>query len=86
MLPESSEGEAYQVAERLRRYVASAITSVDQVKTVSITISLGISTFNPQSVGETESTAILRRFVKMSDDAMYKAKGNGRNRCEIWAD
>lgn len=84
VLPEGSTEEALQVAERLRRCVELATTSVDQVKAVSITISLGIATFSPRYVGETDPTTILKRFVKMSDDAMYQAKSEGRNRTIAW--
>lgn len=43
-----------------------------------VTISLGVAYLNAKDI---ESQL---DFLKMADDAMYKAKENGRNRIEIW--
>lgn len=84
VLPESSELEAFQVAERLREFIASESTHCDTGAEIRITISIGVATFNPKVVGETRPAVILKTFFKKADDAMYCAKGNGRNRCEIF--
>ena len=86
VLPESSGHDAFQLAERLRKHVSATETAAGYAQTISITISLGIATFSPGLVGETNSAVILKRFFKMSDDAMYRAKSGGRNRTEIWAE
>lgn len=84
-LPESDSQEAYRIAERLRTRVSKKIVSVDRNTGISITISIGVATFNPKCVGQNTPNVILQKFFKMADDAMYKAKGHGRNRCEIYS-
>ncbi|MBU3589332.1 GGDEF domain-containing protein [Polynucleobacter sp. 80A-SIGWE] len=86
VLPESTGHDAFQLAERLRKHVSTTETATGYAQTIAITISLGIATFNPNLVGETNTAVILKRFFKMSDDAMYQAKSKGRNRTEIWAE
>lgn len=83
VLPESSAQEALQVAERLRANIASSATFLENGLKIQITISIGISTFNPKIIHENNPSAILKTFFKLSDDAMYRAKKNGRNRVEL---
>ncbi|MDZ7749188.1 MAG: GGDEF domain-containing protein [Halofilum sp. (in: g-proteobacteria)] len=70
LLPQTGLESAEQVAERLRRQVAA--TDFDGVGTVTI------------SLGVTESRTPEERSVmfKRLDDALYRAKQNGRNRVE----
>ena len=82
VLPESDEAEARLVAERLRSAVASNPIQLSQDK-VSITISLGVATYNPGLRVNSDPLVILKEFYKMSDDAMYRAKSAGRNRVEV---
>lgn len=82
VLPESSEQQALQVAERLRKHIASSTTLSGDMK-IQITISIGISVFNPHVAGETYPASILKTCFKLADDAMYCAKKNGRNRVEL---
>lgn len=84
VLPESSDQEAYMVAERLRGCISIAPTLIADAKQVFITISIGTATFNPRYCGEVNPALILKRFFKMSDDAMYQAKSSGRNRTVAW--
>lgn len=86
VLPESSEHDAFQLAERLRKHVSTTETAIGYGQAVYITISLGIATFNPSLVGETNSAAILKCFFKMSDDAMYQVKSKGRNQTKVWVE
>lgn len=72
VLPETSGGSALLVAERLRQAVAAAVAGSQQGE-VHFTVSIGVTSLLP---GETTIEALLRR----SDDALYAAKGEGRNR------
>ncbi|MBW2737072.1 MAG: GGDEF domain-containing protein [Deltaproteobacteria bacterium] len=67
ILPETEREAAVYVAERLRRVVAR-----DPALPVPITISTGVAEF-----GQGESVA---SFCKRADDALYCAKGSGRDR------
>lgn len=78
LLPYTSIQEAAAVAQRLRKAVENAdidITEarVPNVKTIKITISVGVSEY---------SNAIKdpKELYKMADNALYQAKEMGRNR------
>jgi diguanylate cyclase (GGDEF)-like protein len=83
-LPESSESNAYETAERLRLYIEKMSTSSTCGKQIAITISIGIATFNPKSNSDISPAAILKNFYEMSDAAMYSAKQSGRNQVVVW--
>lgn len=85
VLPENSEAMAFEVAERVRNKVASSIVAQAQGKDISISISVGIASFDPGRNGETAADLILRACYKNSDEAMYSAKTKGRNRTECWS-
>lgn len=71
VLPNSNLGESYQLAERMRKAVSQTLFSS---KHVPLTISVGCAELKNQ---ETYSD-VLRR----ADEALYRAKARGRNRCE----
>jgi len=71
ILPNTSIESAMIVAEDLRKLVENHIFIND----LRVTCSFGISEFN--------SDDTLELFMKRADDALYRAKENGRNRVEI---
>lgn len=85
VLPGDSIESAFEVAERLRKKVFSTPCAVVDGKDVSISISIGIASFNPVSNGETVAGQVLRSFYAKADQAMYQAKSKGRNRTELWS-
>jgi diguanylate cyclase (GGDEF)-like protein/PAS domain S-box-containing protein len=72
MLPETSIASAMMVAERFRIAVAELENNYDG-KTVKVHISLGVA----EITEEIDSTELL---IKKADDALYRAKNEGRNR------
>ncbi|MFQ5843006.1 MAG: GGDEF domain-containing protein, partial [Thermodesulfobacteriota bacterium] len=60
---------ASEIAERIR-------SLVERAKLGDITVSIGLAEYN--------SDENLEHFVKLADDAMYVAKGQGGNRIHIW--
>ena len=72
LLPETTEKQAFEVAERLRHMVEQSC--VNQM--IHYTVSIGTVTVVPD-----ESTTIDMLY-KLSDKAMYRAKRNGKNRIE----
>ena len=74
ILPHISPEQAYAYANRIRLAVSQEI-KLDKVKQVSI--SIGIAEF--ESVDEQED-----RILGRADQALYKAKNNGRNCIEIF--
>lgn len=75
LLPESDAEGAFESAERLRAYTAAEPVSTS-VGALDITVSVGVALAAPDD-GDLE--AVLQRV----DRALYRAKANGRNRCEF---
>ncbi|MBN2120973.1 MAG: diguanylate cyclase [Candidatus Omnitrophica bacterium] len=73
MLRGTSLESALAVAEKVRRNVESHLVKDDK-NTYKVTISLGVSSFNPQDNEET--------VIKRADAGLYRAKDSGRNRVE----
>ncbi|MFT8932954.1 MAG: GGDEF domain-containing protein [Acetobacter syzygii] len=72
VLTETTAEEALACAERIRRTLAEQSLTLSSNDQVSVTISGGVAAFE----GETNS----RLLIHQADEALYKAKNNGRNR------
>lgn len=68
--------KAKAVAERLRETIAGLQVLSDDGRTVTFSISIGISS---SKVSDNIDT-----LIKTADEALYKAKQNGRNRVELF--
>lgn len=75
LLPDAMLKEALFVAERVRQAVQGTKFN-GALASLAITVSMGIATL-PTPDGTT-----VDNFIKMADDALYRAKANGRNRVE----
>jgi len=74
VMPETDMAVATVVAERLRRRIASERFSIQQVASaIEVTISVGIATLD---TADDTAASILKR----ADQALYRAKRDGRNR------
>jgi diguanylate cyclase (GGDEF)-like protein/PAS domain S-box-containing protein len=76
LLPETLGEGARVVMERLRERVANTPLMLDDGRSVSITVSIGIAAVNDPNEG-------VEPLLKRADDALYRAKHNGRNRVEM---
>jgi diguanylate cyclase (GGDEF)-like protein len=76
VLPDATIKEAVFVADRVRMALQKAKFS-GALSSMSLTVSLGVALFS------TEGARTVDGFIKMADDALYRAKANGRNRVEI---
>jgi two-component system, cell cycle response regulator len=73
VMPETDMAVATMVAERLRRRIASEPFPIQKgARTIEVTISIGIAALAP---GDTAAAVIKR-----ADQALYRAKRDGRNR------
>ena len=74
VLSDTDPDVACVVGERLRRAVEKTTFSVEQASAqIPVTVSIGIAS----SFGDGESSAVL---LRRADQALYRAKGEGRNR------
>jgi two-component system cell cycle response regulator len=74
VMPETDMAVAATVAERLRRKIAAEPFPLDQGRrTIDVTISIGIA-----ALEASHDTAA--QLLKRADQALYRAKRNGRNR------
>jgi diguanylate cyclase (GGDEF)-like protein len=76
ILPETREGDARIVGERIRRAIATLPRAPDRPE---VTASIGIATLEEHSVPSVEE------LVRRADQALYKAKEAGRNRVLAWS-
>lgn len=72
LLPGSSMEQSYQIAERTRERISKEVSVRNNQK---ITISLGVAEYVHEESIDT--------LIKRADEALYKAKGAGRNRTEM---
>lgn len=81
LLPGTDEQGAYCVAERLRQAVASSPVTIEgHQEPVKLTASIGLATLVPVNGVEPES------LVQCADQALYAAKGAGRNQVQTFQD
>jgi diguanylate cyclase (GGDEF)-like protein/PAS domain S-box-containing protein len=76
LLPSATREQAVNVAERLLQAVESSIVEVNGVQ-IRYTVSGGVATMNAGVTG-------LDDMMKCADQALYAAKGAGRNRVASW--
>ncbi|HAT38961.1 MAG TPA: hypothetical protein DCW35_02175 [Polynucleobacter sp.] len=83
VLPETNQSQAMEIAWRLRESIASKPCAFVDDKEIIITISIGVATFDPQIDSVLGSSAILKKYYALCDQAMYRAKQAGRNQVSI---
>ncbi|HWR41655.1 MASE3 domain-containing protein [Sporomusa sp.] len=77
VLPETCLQEAAALAESFRQHIEDAKFNVD-ADIITITISLGVATFESHTDWENPKTSL----IDAADQALYRAKQSGRNRVE----
>lgn len=78
ILPHTGAKESQLLAERLREKAEKHIISSITGTPLKVTISLGVTTFTNNNFKDKDE------FIQGADDALYKAKRNGRNRVEVF--
>jgi len=76
ILPDSSLKDSVFAADRIRMAVQDTIFNGPLAK-LRLTVSLGVASFSK------EHSPTVDGFIKLADDALYRAKANGRNRAEF---
>jgi diguanylate cyclase (GGDEF)-like protein/PAS domain S-box-containing protein len=77
ILPETEEGDAFMVAERIRQTVAAQPFTYTKMEgervEIAVTISMGVASLSDDAYSE-------ETLIKAADEALYEAKRSGRNR------
>lgn len=76
ILPGTNHEGAQKMAERLRNAIAGKVFTIDG-KELRVTVSIGAAT-SPHDTGNRDE------LIEKTDQALYHAKRNGRNRCVLW--
>lgn len=78
ILPNTTESEAIQIAERLRLIIAGkGVQITSQEDSLMVTVSIGITCIQPQSTSTIDQT--IEQLLSQADIALYRAKAQGRN-------
>jgi diguanylate cyclase (GGDEF)-like protein len=77
ILPEADEAGALRVAERVQKIVTDANILSERAPSGYLTVSIGVVTMVPDT--ESSPSSLFER----ADQALYRAKGEGRNRIEV---
>jgi diguanylate cyclase (GGDEF)-like protein len=81
LLSNTNESKALEIAERVRKAIQMLVIPFNGIS-ISVTISIGVSTYVPDSASISIDGEIATRLIKSADSALYRAKHNGRNRVE----
>lgn len=85
LLPETDLAKAKEVAERLRRCIAETPYSSVGDPPIKITISIGITLYDPTLLQPNKDRdTLIRQLIYEADMAMYQAKELGRNQVVTW--
>lgn len=71
LLPETQIQNAFILADKIRKIIKKEIIEYNGIK-VSITLTLGVTV--------NKDYEMIDDTIKRADDALYKGKGQGRNR------
>lgn len=80
LLPDTDEAAAHLVAERCRLAVEDICESVPDGESLTITASFGLCALAADQVQSAQ------RYLTLADEALYRAKAEGRNRIEVYRD
>lgn len=72
ILPQTPQIEASQIGERIREQVEATIIDAGPAGKLKITVSVGVSSFPENGRSQEE-------LVSVADQALYRAKGSGKN-------
>ncbi len=78
MLPDTDQTDALEIAERIRLEVNRIALQDDQGQTFSISVSIGVSTWKPDSQ-RLSFEQIQNYLISKADQGVYRAKEKGRN-------
>lgn len=78
LLPNCDEALAFEIAERVRQFVASQVIHFESNQ-IKITLSIGVSTFHAESYQSLAREKAIKALLGQADAGVYDAKSAGRN-------
>ncbi len=75
LLPHCTQEQALEIGERIRKTVEDYVIEIEGIR-IQVTVSIGIST-------KSSLTLNSNQIFQFADEALYRAKNNGRNRVEV---
>jgi len=82
--PETDAKAALEIAERLREAISKDYFAIVNGKEITLTVSIGISIFDPKQVHHDSLDLAMDLYIDYSDKAMYCAKNAGRNQVKFF--
>jgi diguanylate cyclase (GGDEF)-like protein len=82
--PETDAKAALEIAERLRDAIAKHAFAIVDGQGITLTVSIGVSIFDPQKVHHDSLDLAMDLYIDYSDKAMYGAKNAGRNQVKLF--
>ena len=80
LLPNTSQAQAQQLAERVRAAVSASAQLVVDGQSVQVTVSVGVAGAAGTATGPTVS---LEMLIQQADEALYRAKHAGRDQVSM---
>ncbi|MFK3973564.1 GGDEF domain-containing protein [Pseudomonas sp. NPDC087358] len=78
LLPGVELNEALMTAEKMRSMLAAReVVHAASIVSQFVTLSIGVAVYDPQTMGHFD------QLLKQADDALYRAKGQGRDRVSV---
>lgn len=85
LLPDTNVDSAALLAERVRAAIASTPFDLGDGERTQVTVSIGIAGASPERLA-TDLPAYAQSLIARADDALYRAKSEGRDRVALSAD
>jgi diguanylate cyclase (GGDEF)-like protein len=80
LLPETGGARALTLAQRIRERIEREKIRVGDSTTLRVTVSLGVAQYEPAGGNAVQTPD---KLIGAADEALYRAKANGRNRAEL---
>jgi diguanylate cyclase (GGDEF)-like protein len=87
IMPDTPREEALEAAKRINRAVAKANILIDEKKKkyIKATVSIGAASIDGHQLSGVQVTdMMIPKLIAQADEALYFAKGNGRNQVTMW--